>query len=112
MCASTFHIIAGRSCFCGSGCRGRRAGSEAASREQIHRPEQEACAGEAAQAVTAASRGFFVGHGKGRDLQGTRAGPAKSVGTRTARRMPVLHSYSNPWLSFLSRLSLLGSALL
>jgi hypothetical protein len=37
-----------------------------------------------------------------------RAGPAKSVGTRTARRMPfvpqgepVLDSYSNPWLSFL-----------
>ena len=28
MCASTFRIIADKLYFCGSGCRGRRAGSE------------------------------------------------------------------------------------
>ena len=51
MCASTFRIIAGRLCFCGSGCRGRRAGSEGEAGGRRQKAEQEACAGEAAQAV-------------------------------------------------------------
>jgi hypothetical protein len=67
------------------------------------RSRRESCAGEAepfeAQGTQAVRqrRGDFGGHGcasfvrvKRCDLQGRRAGPANSIGTRTARKMPSL----------------------